>query len=132
MHPEEQYAEPALRAGAMGFVPKRKATREVVEAIRTILDGKIYLCDGSANELLKQIVQGENKPLPTLVDSLSEREFQAFKLMGQGLTTKQIADEMEVSPKTIETYRARIKTKLHIDNISALTQRATQWVLRST
>ncbi len=131
MHPENLYAERALRAGAMGYVHKGKATRDIIEAIRTVLAGKMYLSPDLSTELLGRLVGNGPQADLASVDSLSDRELESFQLMGQGLTTQQIAARMHVSPKTVETYRARIKEKLHVDSMASLIQRAAQWVLES-
>jgi DNA-binding NarL/FixJ family response regulator len=130
MYPENLYAERALRAGAQGYLNKGRATRRLLDAIRAVLAGKVYVSGELADELLRRVVGGkaaERSP----VDRLSDRELQAFELMGYGLTTEAVAARMHVSPKTVETYRARIKEKLGLSNITELIQRAAQWVLES-
>ena len=130
MYPENLYAERALRAGAQGYVHKGRSTREILDALRAVLDGKVYLSGDQADRLLRRLVTGqgiERSP----VDSLSDRELEAFELMGHGLNTEQIAEKMHISPKTVETYRARIKEKLNLTNLTSLIQRATQWVMES-
>jgi DNA-binding NarL/FixJ family response regulator len=132
MYPESLYAERALRAGAMGYIHKGKATREIVEAVRTVLAGRVYLDEELAAKLLGRVVGGSGRPIErSPIECLSDRELEAFKLMGHGLTTEQIAGNMHVSPKTVETYRARIKEKLGLSNITALIHRAAQWVLEN-
>jgi DNA-binding NarL/FixJ family response regulator len=131
MYPENLYAERALRAGAHGYVHKGRATREILEALRAVLAGKVYLSGDQADRLLSRLVGGvpvEHSP----IESLSDRELEAFELMGQGLTTEQVAERMRVSPKTVETYRARIKEKLGLSNFTELIQQATRWVLENT
>jgi DNA-binding NarL/FixJ family response regulator len=130
MYPEKLYAERALRAGAQGYLHKGHATRQLLEAIRSVLAGKIYVSGELAEELLRRVVGGKRDDRPP-IDRLSDRELEAFELMGHGLTTEQIAAKMHVSPKTVETYRARIKEKLALCNVNELVQRATQWVLES-
>lgn len=130
MYPENLYAERALRAGAQGYLNKARATRQLFDAIRAVLAGKVYVSGELADELLQRLVggkAGERSP----IDRLSDRELQAFELMGHGLTTEAIAGEMHVSPKTVETYRARIKEKLGLNNLPQLIQRATRWVLEN-
>jgi DNA-binding NarL/FixJ family response regulator len=128
MYPENLYAERALRAGAQGYLHKGQATRQLVDAIRAVLAGKVYIGGELADELLHRVVGGvsmERSPL----DRLSDRELETFELMGNGLTTEAIAAKMHVSPKTVETYRARIKEKLCVNNVTELVQRAAHWVL---
>jgi DNA-binding NarL/FixJ family response regulator len=132
MYPENLYAERALRAGAQGYLHKGQATGEILKALRTVLEGKIYLSGNQSDQLLQRLIgAGKNSDrLP--VDSLSDRELEAFELMGHGQTTEQIAEKMYISPKTVETFRARIKEKLGLKNISELTQRATRWVVENS
>jgi DNA-binding NarL/FixJ family response regulator len=130
MYPENLYAERALRAGAQGYLHKGWATRHLLEAIRAVLAGKVYVSGELADQLLRRVV-GAKGSERSPIDRLSDRELQAFELMGQGLTTESIANNMHVSPKTVETYRARIKEKLGLNNVTELIQRAAQWVLEA-
>jgi DNA-binding NarL/FixJ family response regulator len=130
MYPENLYAERALQAGAQGYLHKGKATSQLVGAICAVLAGEVYLSKEFADDLLHRAIGGKvvvRSPL----DLLSNRELQAFELMGQGQTTEKIAALMNVSPKTVETYRARIKEKLGLKNITELVQRAAQYVLEN-
>jgi DNA-binding NarL/FixJ family response regulator len=128
MYPEDLYAERALRAGAKGYVHKGRATREILDALRAVLAGKVYLSGDQADRLLQRLV-GAQAMERSPIDTLSDRELQAFELMGQGLTTEAIAQKMRVSPKTVDTFRTRIKEKLRLSNITELIQRATRWVM---
>jgi DNA-binding NarL/FixJ family response regulator len=130
MYPENLYAERALRAGAQGYLNKGQATRHVLDAIQVILQGEVYVSGGLANQLLKRAV-GRKMEARSPIDSLSDRELQVFQLIGEGLTTERIADRMHVSPKTVETFRARIKEKLGLCNMTQLIQRAAQWVMEA-
>lgn len=124
MYPETLFAEQALRAGAHGYINKGQATDHLLDAIRSVLAGNVYV----SGDLHDKLAQGvERSPMARL----SVRELQAFEFMGQGMTTESIAAQMRVSPKTVETYRARIKEKLGIANMTELVQRATQWLLES-
>jgi DNA-binding NarL/FixJ family response regulator len=127
MYPENLYAERALRAGANGYLNKARATREVLEAIRSVLAGKVYVSGDFTESMLKQVVAGRGRH--STVENLSERELEAFEMMGHGMTTDAIAAKMNVSSKTVETYRALIKQKLGLRNATQLVQRAAQWVL---
>ncbi len=128
MYPENLYAERALRAGAKGYLNKSRATRELMDAIRSVLNGKTYVSGDFAESILLQIENGKDST--TLqIECLSDRELQAFEMIGHGMTTEAIATKMQVSSKTIETYRMRIKQKLGIKHASELVQRAAQWVL---
>lgn len=130
MYTEKLYAERALRAGAQGYLHKSRATSQLLDAIRAVLAGKVYVSEALANELLTRVVGGGTVER-SLIDLLSNRELEAFELIGQGQTTEKIAALMNVSPKTVETYRARIKEKLGLKNVTELVQRAAQWVLES-
>jgi DNA-binding NarL/FixJ family response regulator len=130
MYPEGLYAERALRAGAMGYVHKGRATREIIDAIRAVLAGKVFLSDELTGQLLGRLVGGTGKAFGrSAVEALSDRELEAFQLMGQGLSTQQIAARMHVSPKTVETYRARIKEKLDLGSMAEVIRCAAQWAL---
>ncbi|HTQ40403.1 MAG TPA: response regulator transcription factor [Pirellulales bacterium] len=128
MYPENIYAERALRAGAHGYLNKAQPTQHVLEAIRTVLSGKVYVSGEVANEILHAVV-GDQVKSRSPIEQLSNRELQAFELMGQGLTTDAIANKMHVSRKTVDTYRSRIKEKLGTETIPELIQRAVRWVL---
>jgi DNA-binding NarL/FixJ family response regulator len=127
MYPESLYAERALRAGAQGYLHKGQATHHVLAAIRAILQGKVYVSGDLADQLLRRAV-GSKADERSPIDSLSDRELETFQLIGQGTTTEVIAERMHVSPKTVETYRARIKEKLGLSNVTELVQRAALWV----
>jgi DNA-binding NarL/FixJ family response regulator len=119
-----------LQAGAQGYLHKGKATSQLVGAICAVLAGKVYVSQELANDLLQRAVGGKVEVRSPL-DLLSNRELEAFELMGQGRTTDKIAAQMNVSPKTVETYRARIKEKLGLNNVTELVQQAAQWVLEN-
>jgi DNA-binding NarL/FixJ family response regulator len=128
MYPENLYAERALRAGAQGYLNKGQATRHVLDAVRAILQGKIYVSGALADKLLQRVV-GHKLEDRSPVDGLSDRELEVFQLIGEGLTTELIAEKMHVSPKTVETFRTRIKEKLGLSNMTELIQKAAQWVI---
>ncbi|WP_169977281.1 response regulator transcription factor [Tautonia rosea] len=135
MYPESLYAERALRAGAMGYITKQAATGRIIEAIRRVLAGEIYLSQAAANQMLRRVVgtnAGEvSAPAPTPEATLSDRELDVMRLIGSGLTTSEIANQLHLSVHTIETYRQRIKIKLGLRNGAELIRAATQWVLES-
>jgi DNA-binding NarL/FixJ family response regulator len=127
MYDEKIYAERALRAGAMGYVNKQAPTEEVIKAIRRILAGDVYVSDGLSAFLL---ARGSKKlPREKSVAALSNRELQVFELIGQGMTTRQIARQLTVRPKTIEAHRENIKRKLHLNNSAELTRAAVLWFM---
>jgi len=130
MYAENLYAERALRAGAQGYLHKGRATSHLLDAIRAVLAGKVYVSEELADNLLHRVVRGKTVERSS-IDLLSNRELEAFELIGQGQTTEKIAALMNVSPKTVETYRARIKEKLGLSNVTELVHRAAQWVLEN-
>jgi len=128
MHDETLYAERALRAGARGYINKQQATDKIVEALRRILDGRIYLSDRMTDRLLSRVADtSEQKKIS--VDRLSNRELQVLERIGNGLGTAEIATRMNLSVKTVETYRQRIRQKLSLKNGAALASFASRWVL---
>jgi DNA-binding NarL/FixJ family response regulator len=130
MHSESLYAERALRAGALGYVNKDQATDTIVEAIRRVLAGKVYLSDAMAERLLLRAVGGETEDLTrSPMDVLADRELEVFRLIGAGVKTTEIAEQMHLSIKTIETYRDRIRKKLDLKDGSELAHYATRWIL---
>jgi DNA-binding NarL/FixJ family response regulator len=128
MHDESLYAERALRAGAKGYIMKDEAPKAVLTAIHRILDGEIYLSEKMSAKMLHKVAdnKSEEKTLPE--GALSDRELQVFQLIGQGHGTRQIAEELHISPKTVESYRAHIKVKMNLTNAHELTQHAVHWV----
>lgn len=131
MYEDSLYAERSLRAGAMGYINKKNATSEIVDAIRKVMHGEVYLCPEMSTRLLSRVVLGQKAAGKSPADALSDRELQTFSLIGQGRNTADIAERMQLSPKTIETYRARIKEKLALDDMAALTREAVQWVIEN-
>jgi DNA-binding NarL/FixJ family response regulator len=130
MHDESVYAERALRAGANGYIMKQEAADKVITAIRHILGGDVYLSDRLTKQMLQQFVNGSISPRDPLA-KLSDRELEVFRLIGAGHGTRQIADEMHVSTKTVESYQAHIKEKLALRNARELVQYAVEWSLNA-
>jgi len=130
MHDEALYAERALRAGARGYINKQQATEKIVEALRRILDGRIYLSERMTDRLLSRVVDASDDEKKISVDRLSNRELQVLELIGNGVGTAEIAERMNLSVKTVETYRQRIRQKLSLKNGAALASFASQWVLQ--
>jgi DNA-binding NarL/FixJ family response regulator len=132
MFGEDLYAERALRAGAMGYITKEQATGQIIEAIRQVLAGKVYLSAAMTEKLLKRAV-GQAGPdsgrSPT--DTLSDRELEVFRLIGQGVKTQEVAAQLHLSVKTVETYRDRIREKLDLSDGAELARCAVQWVLEN-
>jgi DNA-binding NarL/FixJ family response regulator len=127
MHDEALYGERALRAGARGYIMKREATKKVLEAIRSVLGGKLYLSDKMAMLMAEKFVDGRPKPAGSVIEKLSDRELEVFQLLGRGYSTRQIADELHVGFKTVQTFCARIKEKLHFVNATELLREAVRW-----
>src|SRR5271154_919557 len=126
MHDESIYAERALRARANGYIMKQEATEKVLVALRRILGGDIYLSDRMANKLLHQYVSGNSADISSRLSALSDRELEVFRLIGEGCGTRQIAEKLHLSVKTVETYQAHIKDKLSLRSGRELVQHAIQ------
>ncbi len=132
MYGEDLYAERALRAGARGYINKEEATGKIIEAIRSVLDGKVYLSPAMTEKLLAQHVGGAaHEPGRSAIDTLSDRELEVFRLIGRGVKTADIAAQLHLSVKTVETYRDRIREKLGLGDGAQLARRAVQWVLEN-
>ena len=129
MHDESIYAERAMRAGANGYIMKQEATEKVLIAIRRILQGEVYLSDRLTNTMLQQYVRGASPTKSSPLVNLTDRELEVFRLIGEGRGTRQIADELHLSVKTIESYQAHIKTKLALRNARELVQHAIEWTV---
>ncbi len=127
MHDESIYAERALRAGANGYIMKQEATEKVLVALRRILAGEIYVSDHIANKMLKHYITGSGTLRPSSIADLSDRELEVFRLIGEGHGTRQIAEELHLSVKTVESYQAHIKEKLSLRSARELMQHAIQW-----
>jgi DNA-binding NarL/FixJ family response regulator len=137
LHDEASYAERALRAGARGYVTKREAADHVVAAIREVLQGGLYVDDDVCQQVLEQAVRPGRGPRPETgrsgaagVATLSDRELEVFHLIGQGRDTRQIAERLHLSPRTVEMHRARIRRKMALHTATELVQQAVRWVER--
>jgi len=128
MHDESLYAERALRAGANGYIMKQEATERVLVAIRQILGGEVYVSDRMAQKMMHQFIGRSGMAKRSTMEELTDRELEVFRLIGQGHGTRQIAEELHLSVKTVESYYAHIKEKLSLKNARELVQRAVQWV----
>ncbi len=130
MHEETLFAERVLRAGARGYITKQEPPEALVQAIRQVLRGELYLSPRMTSRLLHRAVTGA----PTQEDpvqGLSNREIEVYEMIGQGLTIQQIAARLHLSPKTVETHREKIKQKLNLKSSTELNRRAVQWVLEA-
>jgi DNA-binding NarL/FixJ family response regulator len=127
MHDEAIYAERALRARANGYIMKQEATEMVLVAVRRILDGDVYLSDAMSKKMLQQYIDGAPSVLQSRIATLSDRELEVFCRIGEGRGTREIAEELHLSIKTVETYQAHIKEKLGLRSGRELIQHAIQW-----
>lgn len=132
MHDESLYAERVLRAGANGYIMKEEVAQNVVSAIRNVLRGDIYMSDRMRQKILRGVAGHRSNAGASAIERLSDRELEVFRLIGQGLGTRKIAEELHLSVKTIETYRAHIKEKLSLQNATELVRQAVQWVEQQT
>ncbi len=128
MHDELLYAERALKAGAGGYIMKQEPPEMVLEAIRTVLDGDVFVSKSMASRLMKKAVHGTPGGESSVVDSLSDREFEVFQLIGQGLGTRDIAGKLCVSVKTVESHQANMRQKLNIKTGRELARFAIMWL----
>jgi len=128
MHDEGFYGERVLRAGGRGYVMKEEAAEKVLEAIRCVLRGEIYLSPHLTSRMLSSLTGGKSMTDVSAVHTLSDRELQVFRLIGQGLGTRQIAEKLHLSIKTIESHRENVKRKLGLADATELVRHAVRWV----
>jgi DNA-binding NarL/FixJ family response regulator len=128
MHHESIYALRVLKAGARAYVMKQEVVNKVIEAIRRIRNGDLFFSDSVANQLLNRVIAGETPEDSSPVAALSDRELEIVNLIGNGLLTREIAVNLHLSVKTVETHRAHIKEKLHLNNATLLVQFCVRWV----
>jgi DNA-binding NarL/FixJ family response regulator len=127
MHDESLYAERALRAGAKGYVTKHEASANVMVAIRQVLNGEIYLNPRFMARMAGRMMTDSDVPAEP-IDRLGDRELEVFELMGRGLTTREIGEQLGLEVATVNTYRMRIRAKLNLKNTSRLRSEASRWV----
>jgi len=130
MHDESLYAERSLRAGALGYINKREMPEMVIDAIRQVLAGRIYLNPEMTDRMLQRSVGQVSDATGSSIENLSDRELEVFEAIGNGMTTRQIASILHLSVKTIETYREKLKAKLNLVTGAELSRCAVLWVLR--
>lgn len=130
MYDENVYAERAIRAGASGYLMKSEPTRNIVSAIRSAYEGEIYLSEKMSSRILNKVARGQTSEPSFAIDELTDREMSVFQMLGQGHSVEDIQDRLNLSRKTIETYRRRAKEKLGFDTVSELLQYAVQWTYR--
>src|SRR5215470_462664 len=127
MHDEILYAERALRAGARGYVMKRETTKSVLTAIRRVLKGGVYVSERVVNSMARRFALSGKELASSPLDHLSDRELEIFRLLGQGCTTSQIADDLHLSLKTVQAYCARAKEKFGVNSFGELIRLAIRW-----
>jgi DNA-binding NarL/FixJ family response regulator len=127
MHDEALYAERALRAGARGYVMKRETTKKVLASIRRVLEGGVYVSERVVNAMARRLGSSAKVSASSPVECLSDRELEIFRLLGQGRTTSQIADDLHLSLKTVQAYCARAKEKFGVNSLGELLRAAIRW-----
>ncbi len=131
IHDESIYAERAIRAGARGYVMKQENPSTIITAIRTVLNGKQYLSESVKEKILDNISFASFSDRVSPLECLTDREFQIFQLIGQGQQNRVIAENLQISVKTVENYRERIKNKLHLASAADLATFAVNWVMEN-
>jgi DNA-binding NarL/FixJ family response regulator len=131
MHDEAIYAERALKAGAWGYIMKQEATNQVLNALRRVLAGEIHVSQSVSSRIVQGLVGGSGISKRSPLERLSDRELEVFRKIGRGAATREIAAELRLSVKTIETYCAHIKEKLRLQSQRELIQHAIQWVIQN-
>lgn len=125
---EDLYAERAIEAGASGYVMKTESTDEVVRAIELVSEGQVFLSRHVASRILSRLVRGSGETETSPLEKLTDRELTVFRKIGEGYSVRQIADQLDLNRKTIETYRRRAKEKLGHETVEELLRHAVQWV----
>lgn len=125
MHDESLYAERALRAGARGYVMKRETTKKIIAAIRSVIEGKLYVSDEFKHSVAEKLFDGNSGE--SAVSQLSDRELEVFRMLGEGVETRRVSALLGLSMKTVQAYCARIKEKLNLANATELLREAVRW-----
>lgn len=128
MHEESLYSERALRAGAMGYVMKHEPSKTVKKAIRKVLDGDLFLSEKMAGSMVAKLIRGSSEQFSSPLEMLSDRELEVFRMLGQGKSVRLIAEEMNVTVPTVNSFRNRIKEKLQLKSSTEVMLQAIQWV----
>jgi DNA-binding NarL/FixJ family response regulator len=128
MHDEMLHAERALRAGARGYLMKEAGGQKMLEAIRKVLDGQVYVSEKMSARILDNVSGWKPRGSSSPIEKLSDREFEVFQLIGQGKSTREIAKQLNLSPKTVEVHRGHIKKKLDLKDATSLVRHAVRWV----
>ncbi len=127
MHDESLYAERSLRAGAMGFVMKHEPGKTVKTAIRKVLSGEMYLSEKMSSAVISKLMRGQRDRPASPIELLSDRELEVFRLLGEGKGTRQIAQDLNITVATVNSFRNRIKEKLHVKTATEVMLHAIQW-----
>jgi DNA-binding NarL/FixJ family response regulator len=127
MHDESLYAERALRAGARGYIMKREAAKKIIEGVRAVLSGQLYVSEKITALMAEKFVDGRPSADISPIGQLSNRELEVFQLLGRGYSTRQIADHLHIGFKTVQAFNARIKEKLKLANATELLREAMRW-----
>lgn len=128
MHDESLYAERVLRAGARGYVMKKAGGEAALQAIRQVLNGKVYVSESMSTQILNNFAGARAARHQSPIEMLTDREFEIFKLIGEGCVTREIARRLHISPKTVDVYRQHLKQKLNLSTATSLVQHAVRWV----
>jgi DNA-binding NarL/FixJ family response regulator len=131
MHEESLYAERALRAGALGYVRKKAGAEEVVAALRDALRGKYHMSGSMGSDMLKRFL-GNGSSMESPLSRLTDRELEVFEMMGRGKTTRELADALHLSTKTVDAHRMHIKEKLNLRSVAEVMQHAVRYVESET
>ncbi len=127
MRDESLYVERALRAGARGYITKEEGAAKVIEGVRRVLKGEVYVSEKMASKVLGRFADGDDAGQPS-IHKLTDREMEVFRMIGQGMPSREIAEKLHVSVKTVDSHKEHIKDKLGLDNASELLRHAVQWV----
>lgn len=128
MHDESLYAERVLRAGGNGYIMKQEGGKKMIQAIRTVLSGQIYVSEKMSAKILEIFSGRRSDAARSPIEKLTDREFEVFQLIGQGKGTRQIAETLHLSVKTVEVHRLHIKGKLELTDAPSLVRYAVRWV----
>ena len=128
MHDEVVYAERALRAGARGYIMKEAGGEALLDAIRRVLNGAVYVSPRMSTRVLEALSSRKPRGSTSPIETLTDREFEIFQLIGQGKSTRDIADQLHLSTKTVDVHRSHIKEKLDLKDVTSLIRHAVRWV----
>ncbi len=129
MHNEALYAERAIRAGARGYIIKKEATKNIVDILRKIMNGEIFLSESVSGKIIGKLLHGSSDTVGSSIGSLTDREFEVFQLIGNGFTTREISEKLNLSINTVESHKRNIKEKLQLKSSTELVKHAVQWTL---